>query len=257
VPHGGENREFTVRLPEGYDPDHPHPVVVSMHGRGGNAFFQEVVSRFTELADAHDFVVVYPQATGAQSTWNAEFIGDGSDADDRGFIGAMLNALEASLCVDPSRIYANGHSAGGFMAYRLACDDTARFAAVASVAGMTDDMSCSPSTPIPVFHFHGTEDEVVSYDGYVGGYMSVDTNLANWAERNGCDSNATVFFHEADTTCSVWSNCDDNAEVRLCSIEGGGHGWPGGGGSGPYGGSVTDTISASDMMWDFFSEHAR
>jgi polyhydroxybutyrate depolymerase len=253
VEHDGQTRTFHVRLPDGHDNTTPLPVVLSFHGRAVNAASQEATSRFTALGSQEGFIVVYPQGLGSLPTWNAGVCcSDGlQDVYDLGFVDALLDRLESDLCIDTSRVYANGLSAGGFMTYALACERSERFAAVASVAGMTGMFPCNPEREIPVFHFHGTDDGVVSYTG-TGGLtvMSVDNNMASWASRNGCDAQPSVFLQDDDVTCEQWTGCDAQSEVRLCTIDGGGHQWPGGVAV-PLLGPLSDTIDATQMMWSF------
>jgi polyhydroxybutyrate depolymerase len=259
IEHDGSTRTFHVRLPAGYDADVPTPVVVSLHGRAVNASSQELVSGFTSKADAEGFIVVYPEGTGNVPTWNAGLCcGEAmnNDGDDVGLLNAMLDELDARVCVDSARVYANGLSNGGYMAYALACEASDRFAAVASVAGPNLWSPCEPEQPIGVFHFHGTADNIVAYDGNGVSSLSVDGNMSSWADRNGCESAGSVFLEDDDVVCEEWTGCSGGAEVKLCTINGGGHQWPGGG-SIPFLGPNTDTIDATDMMWSFFEQHAR
>jgi polyhydroxybutyrate depolymerase len=255
--HDGLTRSFIVRLPSSYDPDTPTPLVLSFHGRATTASLQETVSGFTGVAEANDFIVVYPEGTGAQQTWNAGYCcGEAmqNDVDDLGFTAAMIDRLSAELCIDQRRVYANGLSNGGYFAYHLACNMTDRLAAIGSVAGLTSTIPCSPSRPIPVLHFHGDADSVVSYEGSIGA-LSAPQNAVDWAARNGCSAGPTVTFEQDDVSCETWSSCDDGAEVRLCTIEGGGHQWPGGF-TVPGLGYNTDTVNASEELWTFYTAHA-
>jgi polyhydroxybutyrate depolymerase len=259
VMHEGVARTFHVRLPSSFDNEQPTPLVLSFHGRAVNAALQEAGSGFTATGDAEGFIVVYPEGLGAQPSWNAGACCGESmqeNVDDVGFVDAMLDRLESELCIDTARVYANGLSAGGYMSYALACERADRFAAVASVAGMTAVFPCSPARPIPVLHFHGTDDAIVPYEPTSGfSAMSVDNQINAWAERNGCAGPPSVFLNEEDVLCERYDSCNDGAEVALCTIDGGGHQWPGGV-SIPFLGANTDAISATQMMWDFFSAHA-
>jgi polyhydroxybutyrate depolymerase len=257
--HDGETRRFHVRLPPGFNNTSPTPVVVSFHGRAVNASSQELTSGFTPLAAAEGFIAVYPEGLGALQTWSAGVCcGNGAGgADDVGFFGALLDRLNADLCVDTTRVYANGLSAGAFMSYGVACEHSDKLAAVAAVAGATGLLDCDPDRPLPVLHFHGTADTIVPYDGNYGfSFLAAENNAAAWAERNGCGAAPSVVLEAGDVTCEAWSGCDDDADVRLCTIEGGGHQWPGGV-TAPGFGHNTNAIDATQMMWEFFSAHTR
>jgi polyhydroxybutyrate depolymerase len=252
--HDGRERSFLVHVPSGYDPARPTPVVLNFHGRGSTAQQQITVSHMVALSNDEGFVAVHPVGVG--QTFNAGLCcGEAmeSGVDDVGFTSAILDALRSSLCIDPGRVYATGLSNGGFMAHRLACDLADRIAAIGPVAGSNGTIGCSPSRPVPVFHFHGTADTIVPYDGFAG-QLAVPATMEAWAARNGCGATSSVFFEEGDVRCEEWTGCADDATVRLCTIDGGGHQWPGGT-TIPLLGPNTDVISASQMMWDFFEAH--
>ncbi len=262
VDHDGKERAFRVELPNGYDPNAPTPVVVSLHGHLVSNNIHRLMTGFTPVAHQEGFVIVYPAGTTSLApSWNAGAccgVGQLNDEDDVGFIDKMLDDLEAKLCVDKKRIFVNGLSNGGFMSYRLACESADRFAAMSAVAGVTGILGCNPSRPIPVLHFHGDDDQIVPYEGnFAISYLSAPTNASNWALRNGCGLTPSVTFAEDDVVCETYSGCDEGADVTLCTIAGMGHQWPG---SiiplvGENFGENTDTISATAMMWDFFAAH--
>jgi len=254
VEHDGRVRTFYVHMPPGYDPDTPTPVVVNLHGRNTNAQSQILVSDLVSLADAQGFVAVHPEGVGM--TWNAGLCcGEAMDnnVDDVGFISVLLDQLESDLCIDTHRVYATGLSNGGFMAQRLGCDLADRIAAFGSVAGPNGTVTCSPSRAVPMFHFHGTADTIVPYDGFMG-QLSVADTLDGWVTRNACAAQSAVFFDQAEVRCEEWTGCGDNATARLCTITGGGHQWPGGF-TIPGLGYNTNVISATQMMWAFFEAH--
>jgi polyhydroxybutyrate depolymerase len=100
-----------------------------------------------------------------------------------------------------------------------------------------------------VIHFHGTEDTLVPYEGGgATGSPSVAETIAGWRVRDGCADTSTLVFDMGDSTCEAWSTCDAGSEVIVCTVDGGGHWWPGGPGS-------TSNVDATDSMWDFFVRH--
>lgn len=255
---GGLERAFDVHVPASYDPARPAPVVFDFHGYTSNKEQQAFLSRMNEASDAHGFVAVHPQGTGASPSWNAgaccgTAVTEG--VNDVGFVDAMLEALETRLCVDPARVYATGFSNGGFLSHRLACERAHRFAAIAPVAGVLGIEDCAPSRPVPVLHFHGTLDSLVPYEGNPSnGFPSVADTFAGWAARDGCEGPPTVTFAQGDTTCETHAACEGGAEVTLCTVTGGGHTWPGGVPI-PGLGHTTTEIVATDAMWAFFDRH--
>lgn len=255
VESGGRARTFQVHIPPAYDGTTPLPVVLNYHGRTNTSSQQRRLSEMDATADSEGFIVVYPDGVG--ETWNAGLCCGESmtrDIDDVAFTSAMIDALEGALCMNNRRVYATGLSNGGFMAHKLACELSDRIAAIAPVAGTNLTTGCSPSRPVPVLHFHGDADLIVPYRGF-GGFVSVDDTMDGWVERNGCSAGSSEDLDRGDALCESWSGCTDGATVRLCTIRGGGHQWPGGV-TIPGLGSNTSDISATEMMWQFFSMHS-
>ncbi len=258
ISHGGVARSYQLYVPAGYDNAKPTALVMNFHGRtaanlGEAAPLQEVVSGMYAKADAAGFVVVNPQGLtepdGAQ-TWNAGFCcAADKSRDDLGFVDAVIDELSAQLCIDPKRIYATGLSNGGFMSHRIACERADRFAAVAPVAAFNGMATCTPSRPIALMNFSGTADSLVNYG------MS-KTSVEEWATRNGCGATPTETFKNGDSHCDTYAGCNGGVEVILCTIDDGGHTWPGGADLSSFGfGKTTQDLKANDAMWDFFQKH--
>jgi len=129
---------------------------------------------------------------------------------------------------------------------------------------------CNPEMPVPVVHFHGTEDAFAPYGGGQGRssitrthFYSVDHTIGAWVAANGCEK---VRREEAlpDTTQDgmhvtrkTYTGGREGAEVVLYTIHGGGHTWPGKQPKLKWLGPSTQDISANDLMWEFFQRHPR
>jgi polyhydroxybutyrate depolymerase len=254
----GIERRFDVHVPRSYDPTKPTPVVLNFHGFTSDKRQQDLLSRMNAKADREGFVVVTPNGSGLQKSWNAgACCGDAKDknVDDVQFVRDLLDELEGRLCLDRRRIFATGMSNGGFFSHRLGCELGERIAAIAPVAGVLGVGACTPARPFPVMQFHGTGDAIVPFDGSTGlGFRSVKETIDLWRDRNGCTGAPTVTFASGDTKCETWSACSPGGEVVLCTIDGGGHTWPGGLPV-PAGGKTTTALSATDAMWTFFQAH--
>lgn len=250
----GADREFRVHAPTGYDPTVSTPVVLVLHGYTETNDAIEDITQMTPLADERGYIAVYPQ--GLSTSWNAgECCGtsQAQNVDDVGFINAMLDQIEIDYCVDTKRVFSSGFSNGGMLSHRLACEAADRIAAIGPVAGPIRLPTCTPSRPVPMQQFHGTSDFVVPYNGGFGA-TSVADCTAEWVERNGCDPTATVTFDMGDATCETYSSCTAGADVVLCTLDGGGHQWPGGQSAGPLG-TINMDIVASEALLDFFDAH--
>jgi polyhydroxybutyrate depolymerase len=253
----GETRKYELYVPRSYDRAKPAPLVISMHGAGGWPVQQMNLSRWNRVADREGFLVVYPSGLGGRGprVWR--------DVRDVRFISELIDTIAASYNVDRGRIYANGFSNGGGMAFVLSCMLSDRIAAVGMVgAAQTLPWSwCSDRHAVPMIAFHGTDDRMALYDGgqsWVAPvpFPAVPRWTANWGRRNRCASQPIESRIASDVTRRAYTRCADGADVVLYTIHGGGHTWPGGE---PlpewFTGPTTSSVDASSTMWAFFRAH--
>jgi polyhydroxybutyrate depolymerase len=163
---GGVNRTYIVYRPAVLSGR--APLVVMLHGGFGSASQAEKSYHWDAEADAGHFLVAYPD--GLNHAWNT---GGGccgtpgrTNADDVGFITAMVAAISRALPVDANRVYATGISNGGIMAYTLACR-TSVFAAIGPDSA-TELGDCPSPAPVSVIAIHGTADKNIPYNGGAG-----------------------------------------------------------------------------------------
>src|SRR5207237_8839547 len=86
--------------------------------------------------------------------------------------------------------------------------------------------------------------------------LSVMDWAAQWAARNGCVPSTKPAFQHGDVSGVTWTECKQNADVTLYTVDGGGHAWPGSNAP-PILGKVTKDINATDAIWDFFVKHPK
>jgi polyhydroxybutyrate depolymerase len=257
---GGLERFYITYVPSGYNPSEPVPLVITIHGFADSAARQREYSGWDEIAERETFISVHPQGTRFPRRWHAyqddvSFMERGT-IDDVQFFRDLLDQLNEGYCIDPARVYVNGLSNGGGMTYRLACDLSDQFAAAGIVAGAIPAVdTCDPTRSLPLIAFHGTDDPIVPYEG-TNQLAGAEAWVANWAERGGCDPTPAESATEEDIVVWQYSGCDDDAEVILYTVEGGGHSWPG---SSPLPAflvdSTTQSIDATELIWDFFAAH--
>jgi polyhydroxybutyrate depolymerase len=255
----GQKRTYQLYVPPSYDGDHPVPVVFNFHGFGSNAVEQMVYGNFKPLADRDDFLIVAPDGQGASRHFN--LTGEGGLQDDVAMVGALLDHIEATFCVDAKRVYSTGMSDGGGMTSVLACRDFDRFAAFGAVAVIIFVQGCGASHPIAITAFSGTDDPVVPFNGGAvhccGGPVlgAAPDAMAGWAAHNQCDPAFSDERLGTEVRKRTWTGCQLGGEVVFYIIDGGGHTWPG---SIPVDrlGKTTTQIDASATIWDFFRAHA-
>lgn len=269
--HYGIERNYTLYVPSSVNWTQPVSLVFVFHGGTGNAESAIRMSGFNKIADQNGFLVVYPNGTGRLSdekllTWNG---GDccgfaqEKNVDDVGFVRAIVTELQSRAIIDTKRIYATGMSNGGILSQRLACEAADLFAAVAPVAGTLNFSPCTPSQPISVIEFHGTADQHIPYAGGVGPESLVDVDFASvqdsvnfWVTANACASQPQSNSFE-DIQHDVWTGCSASTSVELYTINGGGHAWPDGEAGRVDADPPTQSISASQLIWEFFAAHPK
>ena len=277
VDAGGLRRSYVLHLPRGDESRSPLPLVVALHGGGGNARASARQTGFDDEADRDGFVVVHPNGTGETRpllnamgkglfTWNAgTCCGYAKEhgVDDVAFIRAVVRDVERRVAIDGRRVYATGTSNGGMMSYRLACEASDLFAAIGVVAGAQTVAPCRPAHPVSLIHFHGMADENVPFAGGVGRNAwdkapkpPVMDAIEFWARTDGCRSAAERSKNGVVETVR-FTGCREGTEVVLNLIEGGGHSWPGGRRMLAILDPPSDAIAATPTIARFFMAHGR
>jgi polyhydroxybutyrate depolymerase len=263
IESGGVTRSYRLHVPAGYDSSTPTPLVLNFHGFGSNALEQERYAEYPQAADKYGFIVATPDGTNTPRRWYIYGEREPGYVDDFAFTDALIDRLSATLCVDAARIYATGISNGGGMTSILGCRANDRIAAIAPVAGSPyPDLQCRSKGPMPVIAFHGTEDQLVPFEGGPGGRLglpsgAVRDNMRDWASHNGCNMTLQSRRVAADVMLETYTGCKAGAEVQLYVVEGGGHTWPGGRIDVPGLGETTHSISATELSWAFFAAHRK
>ena len=276
-PDTGDNRWYLVTTPPAHDGTTPVPLVLDFHGLTEGATVHALHSELSAFAVANDFVVAFPQGTGDPLRWNALPTSAEQNVDGTGdlaYVDAVLDQLENDLCIDTSRVYATGLSNGAGMSSLLACARPDRFAAVAPIAGLRPPLECDAATTTPVLSIHGTIDPILIYNGGVGdlnsllGGAGIEATPAAvidgpgypaaaraWATHNGCAPDPVVTAVGDDVQHWVF-DCPSSSDVEFYVVIDGGHTWPGSEFSRQIAnivGPTTFTISANQVMWDFFT----
>jgi polyhydroxybutyrate depolymerase len=230
--HNGQKREYQLYLPNSYNEETAHPVLLNFHGFGGNAKdYFTFESDFQEVADQEGVILVYPQALllSGFSVWNAApFAEDNkTDFDDIGFIETLIVDLKEQLSIDPERVYAAGFSTGGMFGYALACFSNEPIAGVAAVsATQLNLVDCAPS-PTNAFIAHGTADDVLPYNGS-SDIASIDEVVSFWTSLNQTSTVAqenSYAFGKETVYLHTYTEGINNTQVMHYKVENGDHGW--------------------------------
>lgn len=263
----GVTRRYLLFVPKSYDRSKATPLIVSFHPGATWPAVQRDISGWNVLAEQYGFIVVYPDGSGAFFGGFGRGphifpMGPQSLPRDVRFISDLIDKLGAEYNIDPRRIYADGMSNGGGMAFALSCELPDRIAAVGAVAAAQPaSWECRGSKPVATIAFHGTADKLAPYQGGPSPIApNPFANIPEWtvhvAQRNQCHGEPSNSRITASVRRQAYTDCAENAEVILYTIEGGGHTWPGGKHFMPWiAGITTDDISASKLMWEFYSHH--
>jgi polyhydroxybutyrate depolymerase len=258
-------RPYAMTLPAGYDRNKLWPLVVLLHGYTATGVIEDSYLGVSVRADAHGFLVAVPDGTvdtAGQHFWNATDACCniyGSDVDDVVYLTAVIKDSIARYGADPKRVFLLGHSNGGFMAHRLACEKSELVAGIASLAGMTwkDPTRCTPTNKVSVVQIHGDADQVILYNGgktfapSLGPYPSAPETFMFWAGAAGCNGTMDAAPIDLDgvlagdeTLVTRATGCAAGGAAELWHIQGGSHI--------PQVGS-----RLADAVYDFFATHPR
>ena len=187
----GSAMRYLVWLPEGYgdDRDKEYPLILFLHGSGGDTYDSEFVISFGlpavlevgEEPDNFDFVVISPQAAPGSAWWE-----DGQID----VIDDLLQEMLDTYLVDPDRVYLTGLSMGGYGSWFLAAAYPERYAAMASTSGSgfqavvlpPEEFACR-LTEVPTWGWHGEQDVIALYDlieGVVRDYEALCNTTVSW-----------------------------------------------------------------------------
>jgi len=264
--HGGLKREYIVYVPASLPRGKPAPMLVALHGGGGDMDFQAENYGLKQKADEAGFIAVFPNGysrfkSGILATWNAgACCGKAveNNVDDVGFLREVILRVSRQANADRTRVYATGMSNGGLMSYRLACELPHMIRAIAPVAGTDNTRSCNPSRPVPVIHFHAKDDTHVLYNGGSGrdaltktDFVSVPATVDKWVRLDRARPRPQRVLSVAGAYCDLHVAGPRGAPVKLCVTDAGGHSWPGTP-SRRANKQPSMAISANDLMWDFF-----
>lgn len=265
--HGGLRRDYLVHVPQGYR-GLPMPMLIALHGGGGDADFQADDSRYHLISksDEAGFIAVFPNGYSAMpggilATWNAGTCCGPAmkhNIDDVGFIREIIRRMRVQARIDPNRIFATGMSNGAMMSWRLACE-ASEIRAIAPIAGTDNTPACRPSRSVPVIEFHALNDDHVPFGGGRGDlsiartdFVSVPATQAKWIRIDRAAPAAQRVLSVPGARCDLHVPAPGGAPVELCTTTTGGHSWPGGG-TQQGRKQPSMAISANDLMWQFFS----
>lgn len=274
----GRTRTYHVYLPRSIESDpagQPVPLLVAMHGGTGWGTQFERNSGFDGLAEANGFIVVYPDGVGSGTdgtdlrTWNGgRCCGTAfkQDVDDVGFIRLLIAQLSSQFNIDPGRVVATGHSNGGILAYRLACELSDQIVAIGVQSAALEVAPCRPEHPVSVLHIHGAADQNLPIGGGLGprtisgvAFSPPPDGAEVLAAADRCPTGPTTATDplNGDLTITSWWPCADGTQVVFVEVAGAAHAWMGSTGGGGPGAAPYSDLDSSLTIWNFLSQQSR
>jgi polyhydroxybutyrate depolymerase len=237
-----KSRPFQVKVPTGVQPGQALPLVVLLHGYSADASLQDTYFKLSQAGEAKKFLVALPNGTfdsNGKRFWNATdaCCGFGAQVDDVAYLTAVINDVKRRFTVDPKRVFLVGHSNGGFMSHRMACERSDMIAGIVTLAGVNwkDESKCTPTSPVSVLHIHGTADATIAYNGgaaVIGApeFPSAPATVKFWAGKNACTATSLSSIGNINLTNGIgdetrresYAGCPAGA-AELWTIELGSH----------------------------------
>lgn len=216
-----------VYLPKNLNGKSKWPLVISIHGFLSNPKIQGKIFPANQFVDKKGFILIIPfglrNPVGIRY-WNA------SDKccdifkqkpDDIGYLKKLINKAKEDYPIDPEKIFLVGHSNGGFLAYRFACEAADYISGIVSIAGANsfDDTNCKPSRPVSILQIHGRNDRVVKYNGNPKrGFPSALDSIIPWSRINNCQTKQITNINKEITVLN-FGQCIKNKSVQLWSLK--------------------------------------
>jgi len=283
-------RSYSIYVPSTWQTNVSSPLLIALHGLSGWDLQLMDNTGFNNLAEANNFIVVYPNGTGEKlgdrgiRSWNGGKVGwctsgncppsQISKIDDVGYISKLIDDVSNRYLIDSKRVYLTGHSNGSQLTQRLACQLSNKITAVAVVAGHLALDTCNPDSPVSLLQIYGTEDTLnpenggtakISFGIYSYAFNSepVMKSVQKIAAANGCSANYTENnnFLNKDLTIYTWPGCKSGVVVSSMKILGASHAWMGhpaqSADSVKLSGEPYMKIDASKVIWAFLANKVK
>lgn len=277
---GGLERSYYVHLPPGYSPQESLPLMILLHGGGGNA--RQALENYplSLVADRERFILVAPNGTGPLRreilrTWNVGWgfgYAQRNNVDDIGFVRALILQLKKDYRIDPFSVYLSGLSNGAILCHYAAAANSDLVTGIAPVVGCAGGgetphliYPTQPKQPVNVIMFNGELDEHMPLAGgkqtlhaeEQDRYVSSAIQSAEfWARANGCARRPTVKEEpQLKATCYDWGAGKNRSRVVLWVLHNQGHAWPGGSAPRAQADQPSQLLKAHELLWQFFQEN--
>lgn len=267
--HNGLKRRYLIHTPSNKNSTEKLPVVIALHGGGGNAENAIKMMGFSQLANIENFIAVYPEGTGRREhkllTWNATHCcgyAMTNKIDDVGYISALIDKIIAEDNADPRRIFVTGMSNGGMMTHKLGIQLSHKIKGIAPVVSGLFGTENQPDNPVSAIIINGLLDKSIPIHGGHGegkGRKAWDGTPLKpsfyqyefWASANRCTIN-TKTESLTEKVDQIVADCPNSQKVHYYLVKDNSHAWPGGERGSRLGDKPSQSFNATQKIWSFF-----
>ena len=154
----GRRLRYDIMKPKDYEPQKKYPLVLCLHGSGGSTQAARVLAK-PALRTKYPCFVIAPEALIGEAWGERPF---GATTNVQPLVLEIIAAMQDEFSIDARRLYVTGQSAGGFGTYAFIIRNPDMFAAAAPVCGAVDPAKADRIAGIPIWIFHGDQDQLVS-----------------------------------------------------------------------------------------------
>jgi polyhydroxybutyrate depolymerase len=273
----GKNRAADLYVPQNISM--PLPVVLVLHGAGGDSLKAAQQTRWCDYAERENFIALFPNGLAIDSTRKSSFLRNpqvwnsgvergaiySPTVDDVGYIDRLLTQLSSAYSIDEQKIFAVGFSNGGGMTWRLALQLSNTFSAIAPVCSYVSvPEPWLQQRPVSAIVINCLDDPFIPLEGGPVKDIwsraeiqrpSVIGAVEKYAEMLNCKLQQEEFI-TPEVTFRAYRSQTEKPRVHFYTIANAGHAYPGG----PHllseriAGKPTDAMDATAVIWKFFSE---
>ena len=204
----GTMREYIIKIPTGYDRNHPYRLIVAFHGRMYDA---ASVDAGGAPSPSGPYYGIEPLSGGSAIFVAAQALSTSwTNANDIPYVNAMITRFKTELCIDQHRIFATGFSMGAIQTIALGCAEADVFRAIAPMSGSLNGGTCSGTQQLAYWGSHGTNDPTIN--------ISMGRAVRDaFRTRNHC---TTTTVAGSPSGCVNYQGCDAGYPVVWCEFDG-------------------------------------
>jgi polyhydroxybutyrate depolymerase len=221
----GERPDYTIAVPKTYADTKSYPLVLVMHGDGGDGAKMRGYHTL-DGESGEDAIVIYP--SGKSATWDLST--PYAQNEDQNYLEALIAAVKGKYSIDADRVFGVGWSSGGFMVSQLTCRRSNIFRGIVIHAGgapfelpeneqkdPNGYLLCPNATKVATLVTHGDADGTVEP-------ASGESAAQYWAHSNGCNADPSARVDATPAPCKSYASCPAGKPVTFCLVPKNGHG---------------------------------